>query len=110
MLTVADAQITFAIGGGHSENPGDPAPEDGAGAAESDGGGDADDISRAEVAASVVERAEKGERFRVAFNVVISSPAEADPFPAEAASSAENRESRMARKRFLWGKRSLKVK
>ena len=62
------------------------------------------------VAASVVERAEKGERFRVAFNAVISSPAEADPFPAEAASSAENRESRMARKRFLWGKRSLKVK
>lgn len=67
------------------------------------------------VAARVVESAEKGERFRAV-------PGTAEWFPAAAAffeerdaslggiSSAENKERRMARKRFLWGNRSLQVK
>lgn len=49
------------------------------------------------VAASVVERAEKGDRFRRS-----SVPEDGSP--------VENRERRIARKRFLWGKCRLQVK
>lgn len=55
------------------------------------------------VAARVVERAEKGERFRLLFCAAADCP-------EEAVSSAEDRERRIARKRFLWGKCSLHVK
>lgn len=47
-LAVFYADVAFSVGGRHAENPGQPAPEYGAGTSERDGGGNADDIAGAE--------------------------------------------------------------
>ena len=71
---VADGEQAFGVAGGHAEEPGEHAPEDGSGAAGGDGDGDADDVAGADVGGQ--RDHEGGEVGDVAFALVAAGEVE----------------------------------